>query len=176
MTAKDALAQLVIQMLRVQIQKKFMEMAGNGGMLGNGLAAIGGLLGFASGGYTGNGGKHQLAGVVHKGEFVLSKQATSAIGVGNLNALHASALKGYSGGGLVGNGPKGILPGAGPSTAPTVTISAPVTVNGSAGTPEQNDDLAKQMARQMEGTMRGAVMDELRRQMRPGNLLNSGKR
>ena len=52
-----------------------------------------------------------------------------------------------------------------------VTIHAPVHVEGSAGTPEQNDDLAKRMARQMESTMRGTVVDELRRQMRPGNML-----
>lgn len=51
-------------------------------------------------------------------------------------------------------------------------ISAPVTVNGSAGTPEQNDDLARKMARELESTMRGTVATEIQRQMRPGNMLN----
>lgn len=55
-------------------------------------------------------------------------------------------------------------------------ISAPITVNGSAGTPEQNADLAKQMARQLEGTMRGVVADEMRKQARPGNFLNTRAR
>lgn len=173
MTAEQAIGQLILQILKLKMQRRMVEMAGNGGSLGTTMTAIGSLLGFESGGYTGNGGKHQPAGVVHKGEFVLSKHATSAIGVGNLNALHASALKGYSGGGLVG-GPKGITPTS-RDAATSVTISAPITVNGSAGTSEQNDDLARKMARQIEGSMRGAVMDELRRQMRPGNLLNTGR-
>jgi len=33
--------------------------------------------GFASGGYTGDGGKYQSAGIVHKGEFVMTKEQTS---------------------------------------------------------------------------------------------------
>ena len=57
-----------------------------------------------------------------------------------------------------------------------ISINAPVTVNGSAGTPDQNDDLARKMAREMESTMRGAVTSELRRQLKPGNMLNNGKR
>ncbi|MDE4297084.1 phage tail tip lysozyme [Phaeobacter gallaeciensis] len=55
-------------------------------------------------------------------------------------------------------------------------INAPVTVNGSAGTPDQNNDLAKKMAREMENTMRGVVVDEMRRQMRPGNMMNNRRR
>lgn len=55
---------------------------------------------FADGGYTGAGGKHQPKGVVHGGEYVFSKEATSRIGVGNLEAMHRS-LKGYANGGLV---------------------------------------------------------------------------
>lgn len=42
---------------------------------------------YANGGYTGNGGKYQEAGTVHKGEFVMTKEATSRIGVNNLMAL-----------------------------------------------------------------------------------------
>lgn len=51
-------------------------------------------------------------------------------------------------------------------------IHAPITVNGSAGTPEQNDDLSRKMAREMEITMRTVVADEIRKQTRPGNSLN----
>src|SRR5690606_12130055 len=32
--------------------------------------------GFAEGGYTGDGGKYQVAGTVHKGEFVFNKETT----------------------------------------------------------------------------------------------------
>jgi len=58
----------------------------------------------------------------------------------------------------------------------TFAINAPVTVNGSAGTHEQNQDLAKQMAKQMEATMRGVVADEMRKQTRPGNFANNRNR
>jgi len=44
--------------------------------------------GFADGGYTGNGGKYQPAGVVHRGEFVFAKEAVSRLGVGALAHLH----------------------------------------------------------------------------------------
>lgn len=40
-------------------------------------AARAGVQGFAEGGYTGNGGKYEPAGVVHKGEFVINKENTS---------------------------------------------------------------------------------------------------
>lgn len=53
---------------------------------------------FASGGYTGNGGKFEPAGVVHRGEFVLNSAATSRLGVNNLNRMN----KGYANGGFVG--------------------------------------------------------------------------
>ena len=52
-----------------------------------------------------------------------------------------------------------------------MTISAPITVNGSAGTPEQNNDLAKQVAAESERMFRGLVRDELTRQMRPGGMM-----
>jgi tape measure domain-containing protein len=57
----------------------------------------------------------------------------------------------------------------------SVQINAPVTVNANGGTPEQNADLANQVAKQMEGSMRGIVADELMKQMRPGNMLNNGR-
>lgn len=44
-------------------------------------------VGFATGGYTGAGGKYQPAGMVHKGEYVFDKSATNRIGVSNLEAL-----------------------------------------------------------------------------------------
>lgn len=56
--------------------------------------------GFAGGGYTGDGGKYDPAGIVHAGEFVLTKKQTAAAGVSNLYAL-AAQLDGYATGGLV---------------------------------------------------------------------------
>lgn len=53
------------------------------------------------GGYTGAGGKYEPAGVVHKGEFVMTKEATQRIGVENLYAM----MRGYADGGLVSASP-----------------------------------------------------------------------
>lgn len=63
----------------------------------------GGYVGFASGGYTGDGGKYQPAGVVHRGEYVITKEATSRLGVGFLN--HLNYGRGYANGGSVGSIP-----------------------------------------------------------------------
>ncbi|WP_139610114.1 phage tail tape measure protein, partial [Escherichia coli] len=77
-----------------------------GGATGGGSSASGGAaiqaaaakLHFATGGFTGTGGKYEPAGIVHRGEFVFTKEATSRIGVGNLYRL----MRGYATGGYVG--------------------------------------------------------------------------
>lgn len=61
-----------------------------------GLAAVVAALafkgGFRKGGYTGNGGVDDVAGVVHGKEFVFDADATSRIGVANLEAIRAGRL------------------------------------------------------------------------------------
>lgn len=61
-----------------------------------GLAAVVAALafkgGFKKGGYTGNAGVNDVAGVVHGKEFVFDAAATSRIGVDNLEALRAGKL------------------------------------------------------------------------------------
>lgn len=166
-TALGMIAQRLAEMAANRLfESLFSGLGGAGGLLG-GLFK---LLGFANGGYTGDGGKHEPAGIVHRGEYVMSAEAVRKLGAGNLEALHRGALKGYADGGLVGGGGSSLKrsPGA---PAPVVQISAPVTVNGSAGSPEQNADLADRMARAMDATMRRVVVEELRRQARPGNML-----
>ncbi|HGO5823390.1 TPA: tape measure protein [Mannheimia haemolytica] len=62
----------------------------------------GGLVGssFAVGGYTGNGGKYTPAGIVHKGEYVITKEATSRLGLDYLNYLNYGRRGFASGGGV----------------------------------------------------------------------------
>ncbi|WP_000082509.1 phage tail tape measure protein, partial [Escherichia coli] len=77
-----------------------------GGVVGGGVTASTGTaieaaaanFHFATGGFTGTGGKYEPAGIVHRGEFVFTKEATSRIGVGNLYRL----MRGYAEGGYVG--------------------------------------------------------------------------
>lgn len=54
--------------------------------------------GFDVGGYTGDGGRDDPAGIVHKGEYVFDAGAVQRIGVANLMRLQ----HGYAAGGLVG--------------------------------------------------------------------------
>lgn len=59
--------------------------------------------GYASGGYTGNGGKYEPKGVVHGGEFVMTKKAVNNAGVGRMYAMMRAfeTGKGYAMGGYV---------------------------------------------------------------------------
>lgn len=58
--------------------------------------------GFADGGYTGHGGKYEPAGVVHKGEGVLTQEEVKALGgPQGFEDLRKSIRRGYSAGGLV---------------------------------------------------------------------------
>lgn len=68
--------------------------------LGAVATGLGGLLGYSSGGYTGNAPKDRVAGVVHGGEYVFSKRAVDRIGVGALEAMH-KGTRGFMSGGLV---------------------------------------------------------------------------
>lgn len=70
------------------------------GMMGGSTWTMGSLMnGFSGGGYTGDGGKYDPAGIVHKGEFVFTKEATQRIGARNLYRL----MRGYANGGSVGS-------------------------------------------------------------------------
>ena len=62
------------------------------------------------------------------------------------------------------------------SQAQQFNVSSNITVNGSAGTPEQNTDLAKKMAREYETSVRSVVADELRKQTKVGNYMNQRSR
>jgi lambda family phage tail tape measure protein len=65
---------------------------------------------FASGGYTGPGGKYEPAGVVHRGEYVFDAESTARIGVANLEALRGYAAGGYVAAPGAEGGPEMYLP------------------------------------------------------------------
>ncbi len=78
-----------------------LQQAYTGGLI-RGYASGGGV-GYSDkpGGFTGIGNKYQPAGIVHKGEFVFTKEATKRLGVANLYALMREAQHGYANGGGV---------------------------------------------------------------------------
>lgn len=192
MTAEQALQSMLQTLIKVGLQAVLMgegPLAGLFGMGGKSSsgggfggifgALLGGLFGFSEGGWTGPGSKHQPAGVVHADEFVFSKQATRALGVRNLEAMHQAAKRGYAEGGLVAEMPSlsaGFSGSVSASQTQNISIAPTITVNGSAGTPEQNQDLATKISKEFESTVRGLVAKEMMIAARPGGFANSRSR
>jgi hypothetical protein len=114
------------------------------------------------------------------GEFVVrASQAAKHLDL--LRAINDGKVAGFLTGGLVGDSPAIRAANdnrhfANDNVVPVVTINAPVTVNASGGTPEVNADLAKKMRREMEAGIRTVVADELHRQTKSGNILNTRSR
>jgi hypothetical protein len=108
-------------------------------------------IGFAGGGYTGNGGKYEPAGIVHRGEYVIDAATTRRIGVGALNSL-----RGYADGGLVAPAPAfGRMTAANSNTAPAVTIVQNNTFNNA--DPGSESRMRQEMARTKDQAVREAV-------------------
>ena len=88
-----------------------------------------GLAGMSSGGYTGDGGKYEPAGIVHRGEYVINAASTRKLGLGYLNSLN-----GYANGGLVGGngaaGPGGIVVNVHNNTGAQIEQSSSADANG----------------------------------------------
>lgn len=77
--------------LRGAITSTLDSMLGTSGI---GRSTARALTGFKQGGYTGNGGVNDVAGVVHGREFVFSAPAVDNLGLRNLAFLHNAALSG----------------------------------------------------------------------------------
>jgi hypothetical protein len=108
---------------------------------------------------------------VSHGEYIVKAAATKEH-LPLLEAINSRRLPRFADGAI---GPISVLSkgaGQGIGGAPQVNIHAPVTVQGSAGTPEQNASLAKQIGAEFDRIARGVIIDELRTQMRPGNVSN----
>lgn len=104
--------------------------------------------GFETGGYTGSGGRKDVAGVVHGQEYVLNAAATKRVGVGTLDAINSGKSMG---GGDVVNAP--------------ITVHVSVQSNGDSSVDSQGQ--SKQLG-QMIGN---AVRTVIRQEQRQGGLL-----
>ncbi|BBU13567.1 phage tail length tape measure protein [Escherichia coli] len=145
-----------------------------GGAVGGGASASGGTaiqaaaakLHFATGGFTGTGGKYEPAGIVHRGEFVFTKEATSRIGVGNLYRL----MRGYATGGYVG----------GTGSPAQMRRSEGIRFEQNNNVVIQNDGTnglpGPQMMKAVYDMARKGARDEIQAQMRDGGLFSGGGR
>ncbi|EGK3939667.1 tail protein [Escherichia coli] len=121
---------------------------------------------FATGGFTGTGGKYEPAGIVHRGEFVFTKEATSRIGVGNLYRL----MRGYATGGYVG----------GTGSPAQMRRSEGIRFEQNNNVVIQNDGTnglpGPQMMKAVYDMARKGARDEIQAQMRDGGLFYGGGR
>lgn len=133
-------------------------------------AANSGVSLYDSGGYTGPGGKYEPAGIVHKDEFVFTKEATSALGVNNLYALMHNA-RGYASGGVVGRAPMfGLGNNAGaPGSAPVIHTTVHVDANGNASA--QSEGSGDAMGRALAAEIQNATLQVIRKQVKDGGLI-----
>jgi len=133
-------------------------------------AANSGVSLYDSGGYTGPGGKFEPAGIVHKDEFVFTKEATSALGVDNLYALMRNA-QGYASGGIVGRAPMlGLGNNAGAaSLAPVINTTVNVDANGNASA--QSNSSGDAMGRVLAVEMQNAATQVVQKHLKPGGMI-----
>ena len=130
------------------------------------VSSVAGAMGFAGGGFTGSGGKYEPAGIIHRGEFVFTKEATSRIGVGNLYRL----MRGYAEGGYVG--------GAGSPVQMRRTEG--INFNQNNHVVIQNDgpngQAGPQLMKAVYDMARKGAQDEIQAQMRDGGVFSGGRR
>ncbi|MFC2332746.1 MULTISPECIES: tape measure protein [Haemophilus] len=129
---------------------------------------------FATGGYTGDGGKYTPAGIVHKGEYVITKEATARLGRGFLDHLnYGSVRRGFANGGGVGV-PRLPTMAYQPKSSGDIAVKvinngepmdATVSQQSRNGQLEITVELVRQIAQAEAGTM-------LQKNMRPGGLLS----
>ena len=143
-------------------------MSGAGGWVGAIGSAV--LRAFWDGGYTGHGGKFEPAGIVHKGEYVLSQEKLRALGgVGAVEGLIHRA-KGYSNGGLVGGGVNtvGLRAHAQASSASVINITVNVEGNNREEARQGAEEGVQVGLRKMISEIADSRIFE---QCRPGNLI-----
>ena len=90
-----------------------------------------------------------------------------------LEAINAGQIGTFADGGLVGQASRSI--GSSSGTEGNVTIAPQINVKVEGGSRGEQADqkLGKDVAKEIEATMRAIVVDEVLRQRRSGNMLNS---
>ena len=146
--------------------------AGNYFMTGAGLDAPN--VNRWSGGYAGNGGKYEPKGIFHGGEYIMTKEATSRLGVATLNALNygkQALIAGGLGIGLATAAPIQVDSRPPISARPSISqtmqpMAVNITINAQAG---QNERQIAQLVaaelerinRQQQARMRSRMTDRV---------------
>lgn len=145
--------QIIADLIRIAVYQTILKLvasaagAGVGG-LGDAAGGIGQSIGagasFASGGFTGMGGRMEPAGIVHRGEYVIPQNIVKKVGVGFFDALVGNRMPSMASGGYA----TPFVPSfAGATTNNTTTNNQPV-VNNFHFHANQNGQFSKESAEQ----------------------------
>ena len=124
---------------------------------------------FATGGYTGDGGKYQPAGIVHRGEYVITKEATARLGRGYLDYLNYGKRGFANGGGVaVPNVPMSYeRSSANNTTSNQVSININIDQHGNT-----DSTVTAENAKALGQTIEAKVLEALVKQRRAGGMLS----
>lgn len=162
--------EIVAQLIRIAVMQAVLKLisafaGGAGGDSASGIGAAGGIgghisggaaPGFAQGGFTGAGRLNEIAGLVHKQEFVMPADAVKHWGLGVMNSLKNLQMPQMSPAMAGGYG-------AMPTSTVNNKYSNPVTVNMTVVTPNANT--FKQSQKQIESQMLERIQ---KRQLKKG--------
>ena len=126
-------------------------------------------IGFSGGGYTGDGGKYVPAGIVHKGEYVITKEATARLGKGYLDYLNYGKRGFASGGGVaVPSVPMSYeRSSANNATSNQVSININIDQHGNT-----DSTVTAENAKALGQTIEAKVLEVLVKQRRAGGMLS----
>ena len=161
------LSKMMIKMAIVQAMKAALGYSDGGVVESSSAASVPANTGFdnlfATGGYTGAGGKYEPAGIVHKGEVVFSQRDVR--NHGGVAAVERLRLRGYADGGVVGV-PSPALFGAKPAGGLTVNL----TVNVENGGGDTEQQVRQGVEAGMREAMRQIAKAEIADSWRIGNI------
>ena len=161
------ISKMIIKMMILNAVKAAFGGFSGGGTEVNGNATYG-MGTWATGGYTGDGGKYTPAGIVHRGEYVITKEATARLGKGYLDYLNYGTRGFASGGGVaVPNVP---MPNVSSSGASSNQVSININIDQNGNTESQTD--TTEQAKQLGKTIEAKVLEVLVKQHRAGGMLS----
>jgi lambda family phage tail tape measure protein len=98
--------QIIADLIRIAVMQAVLKIVGavaGGGSSAGAASGASGIMGggappmpthFAEGGYTGSGAKHEPAGIVHRGEFVMPMESVKHWGLGLMESLRNMQMPG----------------------------------------------------------------------------------
>ena len=137
--------------------------------------ASGGSVGYAlePGGFTGRGNKYQPAGIVHKGEFVFTKEATKRLGVNYLYSLMNDATRGYSSGGYTSGNVSNSSSFTGKTVSNTKLVQVVAKVNVNNVNQNNRDEAVDEsaLAKAYKQTLEKSIQDGIKRELDQGGVI-----